>query len=276
MAGGSSRRGVDVTKEASRFVGSIPEHYDAGLGPHIFEGYAEDLARRVAALEPAAVAELAAGTGIVTRRLRDALPAGCDIVASDLNQPMLDFAQAKFAPDESVGFEVADATDLPWQDERFDVVTCQFGVMFFPDKPRSYAEAHRVLRSGGHYLFNIWDALQFNAFAEITHEVVAGFFPDDPPGFYRVPFGYHDVEAIRRSLVDAGFRAASTETVQLTSAIPSAENFARGLVFGNPLFQEIEQRGGDAGAIHAAVADAIATGLGSEMQIRAIVVHAEK
>ncbi len=148
--------------------------------------------------------------------------------------------------------------------------------MFFPDKPRSYAEALRVLRSGGHYLFNVWDAWPFNPFAEITHEVVAGFFPDDPPGFYRVPFGYHDVNAIRRSLLEAGFRAASAESVQLTSAIPSAENFSRGLVFGNPLFQEIEERGGDADAIHAAVADAIATGLGSEMQIRAIVVHAEK
>ena len=172
-----------MTEEASRFVGSIPEHYDAGLGPHIFEGYAEDLAGRVAALDPAAVLELAAGTGIVTRRLRDVLPAGCDIVASDLNQPMLDFAEAKFAPDESVGFEVADATDLPWQDERFDVVTCQFGVMFFPDKHRSYAEARRVLRAGGHYVFNVWDAWPFNAFAEITHDVVAGFFPDDPPRF---------------------------------------------------------------------------------------------
>ena len=265
-----------MTEEASRFVGSIPEHYDAGLGPHIFEGYAEDLAGRVAALDPAAVLELAAGTGIVTRRLRDVLPAGCDIVASDLNQPMLDFAEATFAPDESVGFEVADATDLPWQDERFDVVTCQFGVMFFPDKHRSYAEARRVLRAGGHYVFNVWDAWPFNAFAEITHDVVAGFFPDDPPGFYRVPFGYHDVEVIRRSLLDAGFRAASAETVQLTSAIPSAENFARGLVFGNPLFQEIEQRGGDADAIHAAVADALARRLGSQMQIRAIVVHAQK
>ena len=106
--------------------------------------------------------------------------------------------------------------------------------------------------------------------------MVAGFFPDDPPGFYRVPFGYHDVEIIRRSLLDSGFRAASAEVVSLTSAIPSADDFARGLVFGNPLFQEIEQRGGDAEAIRAAVAEAIASRLGSEMQIRAIVVHAEK
>ncbi|NIP13519.1 MAG: methyltransferase domain-containing protein [Pseudomonadales bacterium] len=264
-----------MTKEASRFVGSIPEHYDAGLGPHIFEGFAEDLSRRVAALMPGSVVELAAGTGIVTRRLRHALPETCDLLASDLNQPMLDFARAKFDEGERVGFEVADATDLPWEDERFDVVTCQFGVMFFPDKPRSYAEARRVLRSGGHYLFNVWDAWPFNAFAEITHEVVAGFFPEDPPGFYRVPFGYHEVEVIRRSLLDAGFRAVSAETVPLTAAIPSADLFARGLVFGNPLFQEIEQRGGDADAIRAAVSHAIATRLGGEMQIRAIIVHAE-
>ena len=135
----------------SEFVGSIPEYYDSGLGPRIFFDYADDLAARVAKLKPGSVLELAAGTGIVTRRLRDTLPDHCQILASDLNAPMLEVARQKFNPEESVLFETVDATALRFEDELFDIVTCQFGVMFFPDKEQSYSEVFRVIRPGGHY-----------------------------------------------------------------------------------------------------------------------------
>jgi ubiquinone/menaquinone biosynthesis C-methylase UbiE len=138
-----------MSTQASEFVGSIPEYYDSGLGPRIFFDYADDLANRVAKLKPRSVLELAAGTGIVTRRLRDALPDHCQLLASDLNTPMLEIAQKKFDPEESVLFETVDATKLEFNDELFDTVTCQFGVMFFPDKERSYSEVFRVLKPGG-------------------------------------------------------------------------------------------------------------------------------
>ena len=265
-----------MNEQSSRFVGSIPENYDRGLGPHIFHDYADDLARRVAALAPDTVLELAAGTGIVTRRLRDALASGCELISSDLNPPMLEIARSKFTPDESVRFETIDAMHLEVDDASFDVVVCQFGVMFFPDKLRSYREVHRVLKPGGAYVLNVWDSWDANPFARIAHETVEEFFPDDPPGFYRVPFGYHDAAAIEAELREAGFSRVEMEHLPVTSRIPSANAFARGLVFGNPLLEEILTRGGDPEAVVAALTRAIARDLGAEMPLRALVVVASK
>ena len=262
--------------EASRFVGSIPEYYDRGLGPHIFSDFARDLARRVSALQPATVLELAAGTGIATRKLRDALPPACTLLASDLNSPMLEVARTKFEPNERVDFHQMDATDLTFDDQTFDAVTCQFGVMFFPDKPRSYTEVHRVLNPGGKYVFNLWEAWAKNPFAQIAFEVVEAYFPDDPPGFYRVPFGYHDVDAITQALQTAGFTHVETEHVALNVAISCPAEFAQGLIFGNPLHEEIVAREGDAEEICTTLAEAIENELGNEMPLQAIIVQATK
>ena len=147
--------------DQSDFVSSIPEHYDRNLGPIIFTDYAADIARRAAAGKPAKVLETAAGTGIVTRALRDHLPAGTRLTATDLNEPMLDVARTKFRAGEQVEFQPADALALPFADGSFDTVVCQFGVMFFPDKDQSYREVYRVLTPGGRYLFNIWDSHRY-------------------------------------------------------------------------------------------------------------------
>jgi len=262
--------------KSSRFVGSIPENYDQGLGPHIFEGYADDLAGRVAQLNPRSVLELAAGTGIVTRKLRDRLDGDCELVASDLNEPMLNVAKSKFEAGESVRFEQIDAMTIPYDDSTFDVLTCQFGVMFFPDKVRSFREALRVLRPWGSYVFNVWGPWDSNLFGRVVHESVEQFFPDNPPEFYRVPFSYHDTEEIRDSLREAGFSEVEAVHVPLTSPIRSAESFARGLIFGNPIYDEVIERGGDAEAICAAVSEAVGARLGEELTLQAIVVRASK
>ena len=264
-----------MASQAADFTGSIPEHYDRSLGPRIFADYAAELANRVATRQPGSVLELAAGTGIVTRELRKRLPATTTLVASDLNEPMLDVARNNLDPnDGAVRFEVVDATNLTFDSGSFDAITCQFGVMFFPDKTQSYREARRVLTAGGEYLFNVWGSWAANPFARIAHEAVAGFFPDNPPGFYRVPFGYHDPVEIEQALIDAGFADVTADTVPVTSAIPSAADFATGLVFGNPLSAEIAARGGNPDVIRAAVADAIDRELGSEMPLEALFVRA--
>ena len=265
-----------MTKQASQFVGSIPEHYDRCLGPRIFYEFADHIAAKVAALNPEAVLELAAGTGIVTRRLRDAITSSCALTATDLNQPMLNCAKNKFHKGENIRFETADATQLPFGESIFDTVVCQFGVMFFPDKQRSYQQVLRVLKPGGRYVFSVWDAWEHNPFAEIAHESVAEFFPGDPPGFYKVPFGYHDADAITQSLTRAGFSAVRTELVNVTSAIPSAAEFATGLVYGNPLFMEITDRGGDPAKVCAAISAAIEDKLGDSMPLRALAIVAHK
>jgi ubiquinone/menaquinone biosynthesis C-methylase UbiE len=171
-----------MSEDAAGFVGSIPENYDRGLGPIIFTDYDEHTARLVAGYAPSRVLETGAGTGIVTRRLRDLLPATTRLIATDLNPPMLDVARKKFHPDEPVEFQQADAIALPFADASFDAVVCQFSVMFFPEKEKSYREAYRVLAPGGRYVFSVWDG-DYNRHGRIADEVAAQFFPTDPPQF---------------------------------------------------------------------------------------------
>jgi len=265
-----------MSGQASRFIGSIPEHYDQGLGPRIFFDFADDLARRASNLQPASVLELAAGTGIVTRRLRDTLANECELVATDLNMPMLEVAKTKFQSSEKLMFRQTDAMDLEFDEASFDLVVCQFGVMFFPDKLRSYCEVHRVLQPNGSYLFNVWDSWDTNPFAQVTHDVVTRIFPEDTPGFYQVPFSYHDEAEIRESLLQAGFSKINIEHMPLISSIRSAKEFAKGLVFGNPLYEEIGIRGGDPQMVCDAVAKAIDERLGKEMPLKAFVIEAVK
>jgi ubiquinone/menaquinone biosynthesis C-methylase UbiE len=225
------------------FAGSIPALYDRYLGPLIFAEYAADLAKRAAALQPARVLEIAAGTGIVTRAMVRAVPASVEINATDLNQAMLDFAAAQPGA-ARVTWRQADAQRLPFEVSSFDAVLCQFGAMFFPDRGVAYREACRVLRPGGHFLFNVWDRIEENEFTYVLTEAVAALFPDDPPRFLaRTPHGYHDVVAIEGELRAAGFSDVRVETVSRRSRAPSARDPAIGFYQGTPLRNEIEARG---------------------------------
>jgi SAM-dependent methyltransferase len=233
-----------MSDDAAGFVGSIPQHYDQGLGPMIFVDYAADIAQRVAAGSPARVLETAAGTGIVTRQLRDALPAGTRLTATDLNPPMLEVARTKFHAGEQVEFRPADAMALPFADGSFDAVVCQFGIMFFPDKAKSCSEVFRVLAPGGRYVFSVWDSHRFNPFGRIAHQVAGRFFPADPPQFYNVPFSCHQIDPIKELLIAAGFTGINAAVISLDKEIPDIANFARAAVFGNPLIDQVRTRGG--------------------------------
>ena len=227
----------------TEFAGSIPEVYQKYLVPLIFEPYAIDLAARIAKLSVTNLIELAAGTGVVTRRLALELPASVNLTATDLNQSMLDVA-ASIGTNRAVTWSQADALQLPFADSTFDAVVCQFGVMFFPDKPRAFAEARRVLRPGGVFLLNVWDRIEENELPMTVTEALAMVFPDDPPRFMtRVPHGYHDIGVIRRDLAAAGFaRAPAIDTVAARSRCASARVAAMAYCQGTPLRAEIEAR----------------------------------
>src|SRR5690348_15817502 len=168
-----------VTTSDTAFSGSIPEIYDRLLVPLIFDDYARDLAQNVEKLRPRAVLEIAAGTGVVTRAMAASLPGGTCQVATDLNQAMLDYAKAKQPADGQVEWRQADGLNLPVANNTFDIVVCQFGAMFFPDKVRAYSEAHRVLRTGGHFIFSVWDRISENEFADTITNALAAHFPAD-------------------------------------------------------------------------------------------------
>jgi SAM-dependent methyltransferase len=225
------------------FSGSIPQLYEEYLVPLIFEPYAQDLAARLASRPPARILEIAAGTGVATRAMAFALPGTTAIVATDLNQPMIDRASA-IGTKRPVVWGQADATALPFEDAAFDAVVCQFGVMFFPDKHAAFAEALRVLKRGGRFLFSVWDRIEENEFADVVTEALEIVFPRDPPRFMaRTPHGYHDKDLIARDLAEAGIaKRPDIETLPARSRAASPRNPAIAYCQGTPLRNEIEAR----------------------------------
>ena len=253
-----ARQGEDPMRDdPARFVGSIPDYYDQGMGPVMFALPADLVAARVASFEPSRVLETAAGTGIVTRRTRDLLPAATAIVATDLNPAMLERAARKFRPGEAVTLEPADATALPFADGAFDAMVCQFGVMFFPDKEKAYREARRVLKSGGRYVFSDWDTVDHNPFARILAGAVSAAFDADPPQFLRVPFGYAAIDPIKASVLAAGFAGLRIDVVRAQGAIADFDAFAAGMVRGSPLVDQIQSRGQDPEKLAGVVAETL-------------------
>jgi SAM-dependent methyltransferase len=253
------------SKGDQAFVDAIPELYDRLLVPLFFESYAADLAGRAASHSPTRVLEIAAGTGVLTRHLAANLADTTSIVATDLNAPMLERAAA-IGTKRPVQWQLADALNLPFEDASFDVVVCQFGVMFFPDKPRAYSEVHRVLRPRGHFLFNVWDRIEDNEFSQVAESALEALFPGNPPRFFsRTPHGYCDSAIIQRQLAEGGFgNAAEVHTVTARSRAESAHVAAVALCQGTPLRNEIEAR--DASKLDAATdcaAEAIARRFGN-------------
>jgi ubiquinone/menaquinone biosynthesis C-methylase UbiE len=265
---------------AAAFVGKIPENYDRYLAPLFFDPFAEDLVARLPVGDGPRVLEVACGTGIVTRRLLARLGGRGAVVATDLNEAMFAHARTRLPGPGDATYRHADGTSLPFESRSFDAVVCQFGLMFFADKAAGAGEALRVLRPGGTYLFNVWDALERNPVPRITHETIAGFFPVDPPKFYTVPFGYHDAAVIEALLTDAGFEGVRVERVAREGHSPSAADATIGLVEGNPVYGEIMQRRPEAlDEIKAAVAAALARELGDRplrAPLRALVVTARR
>lgn len=262
------------------FAGSIPAIYDRFLGPMIFEPYAVELTQHLGDMTTGAVLEIAAGTGIVTRALARALPQRVAIVATDLNQPMLDYA-AEHTDTGRVSWRQADALALPFEDGAFDAVVCQFGVMFFPDKGTAYREAMRVLKPNGRFVFNAWDRIEENEFADVVTQALAAIFPGDPPRFMaRTPHGYHDVTRIRDDLRGVGFTQIEIETIARRSPASSHRDPAIGYCQGTPLRNEIEARAKDRlGEATEAAAGALAERFGSgpfDGKIQAHVIKATK
>lgn len=225
------------------FAGAIPKLYETYLVPLIFEPYARDLAERLASKPLNHVLEIAAGTGVVTRALCSALPDHVSIVATDLNQAMLDQA-VTIGTHRPVEWRQADAMQLPFADGSFDAVVCQFGVMFFPDKSLAFSEARRVLRPGGVFIFNVWDRIEENEFADTVTSALASLFPDDVPRFMaRTPHGYCDGSIIERDLAAGGFtKSPNIETLTARSKADSPEIAAVAYCQGTPLRNEIEAR----------------------------------
>ena len=224
--------------ETDVFKHSTPQLYDRYMGPLLFAPYAEHVAKQAAILQPARILETAAGTGIATRAVAAAIPSA-EVVATDINPAVVEFA-AKHFQSPGVTFQAADAQQLPFDDESFDLVLSLFGIMFFPDKVRANEEARRVLRPGGRYVLVTFDRLDLNPVPKAAGEAVATLFPEDPRYMERGPFSYTDPVVVEHDLRSAGFKRIELETVELSTVV-SARDAARGIVLGSPFRAEIER-----------------------------------
>lgn len=224
------------------YVDEVVIPYDRDLGPVLFERYGADTARRVAEQAPMDVLEIAAGTGIVTRHLRNLLAKEARLTAIDISDSMMDVARQKFQPGEQVIFQNADATVLPFADESFDAVICQFGIMFF-DRDKAFREVYRTLKSDGRYLFRVWDSERYNPFASLSFEVLKQYFPTDPPQFLFDPVSCHQIDPLKEQLIQIGFDPIVISVQRHVYDILDVTAFARALVY-SPVIFEIRDRGG--------------------------------
>lgn len=256
-----------------RFAHSAQVLYDRYMGPLLFESCAKLLAAQCAMLAPNRILETAVGTGIVTRAIHQAVPSA-QIVATDINPAMLDFAAQKLQA-ANVSFQLADAQNLQYPAASFDLVVCQFGAMFFPDKIRASQEAHRVLRPNGHYLLVTFNQLEFNPIAKAAQDAINVLFANTPLDYMeRGPFSYSNPAQIKDDLIAGGFNEVDVKTLELSGAV-NANDAAQGLVFGSPLRSEIERR--DSSALDRAseaVAQALAQWDGKNAPISAHLVIA--
>jgi SAM-dependent methyltransferase len=226
--------------QRSRWVGSMPEIYDRCLGEAVFRPFAMDLARRAARLRPTRVLEIAAGTGVLTAELLEACPAA-EVTATDLNPAMVEVGREKVP---RAVWRPTDAMTLPFPDDAFELVVCQFGVMFFPDKRAAFSEFARVLASPGHLLFSTWDTVDTHGFARVLVDALEGALTGGvPPFLSEVPHGYTDPDVVASDLRAAGCDVDSIETVTLEGHASSASTIAEGFCTGTPLRGEIEARG---------------------------------
>jgi SAM-dependent methyltransferase len=261
--------GADLT-----FTEAMSENYETLLGPAWFTPMAPFVADAVASTRPRSVLETAAGTGILTRLLADRLP-DSQIVATDLSQPMLDYG-ATVAREQNIEWQTGDAQDLPFDDAAFDVVVCQFGAMFFPDRVLGYREARRVLRQGGRYVMAIWDNLEANDTARVIARASEDFLGGGPTFFERVPYGYADTDQIRADLATAGFEQVDITTASARPRV-RASDVAQGAGLGTPQLAEYD---GDKTAVVAAMTQRLIAELGTgdgetvDGQIRAFIVDA--
>jgi len=226
------------TAEMNRsFSGSMPELYDRFLVPLQFEPFAQDLAQRLGTVTSGQLLELAAGTGVVTRALARTLPGSVDITATDLNPAMLEQAKT-YAGLERVAWREADAMALPFPDGAFDYVVCQFGVMFFPDKPAAFREARRVLHPGGQFLFNVWGDKKGTA-RGLAEQVVGEKLSRDPASL--VAPEYNDIETVSADLAAAGFAFVRAEKVSKITLSASAREAAIANCHGGMLRAQIDK-----------------------------------
>lgn len=225
------------------FTGSIPQYYDNCLGPAWFDAFGDDLAQRLPREPTGDVLEIACGTGLVTRWVRENLDKRVRLIATDLSAAMLNYGRQKLSDYHGIEWREADATSLPFDNDQFGAVVCAFGVMFVPDKRKVFNEIHRVLKEDGLFLFNVWDRIELNPCSAANAEVIEALFPGDEELRFGTPYEMHDPEMLRSLLSETGFREERIETKRVEVHNVSARSVANGQIRGTPRSLLLQKHG---------------------------------
>jgi SAM-dependent methyltransferase len=219
--------------------GTFPQNYEDNL-KFIFGPYADDLANRVD-LPSGNILELACGTGQVTQRLAAKLNRDVNIWATDLSPDMMAVAQQKVNA-QNISWAQVDMCAIPYSEAYFDVVVCQFGLMFAPDKLKALQEIYRVLNKGGRLIFNTWGLLANNKVFQIFNETLVNLMNFDLAGAEQGPFSLQDEQAVRRLLSSAGFSDVRLASVSKTGESPTAAQAAKGFFQGSQLAASLKEK----------------------------------
>jgi SAM-dependent methyltransferase len=224
------------------FSGSIPANYETYLGPLFFEPFAKAMIDHIRPMHLEAVLEVACGTGRVTKYLPNTLHPSAQMVITDINPAMVEYAKKVCGTNPRFQWDIVDAVKLPYKAAQFDGILSAFGVMFYSDRRKAYEEAMRVLKPGGVFVFTAWDKMENNPSAHMTTKTLQHFFPENTPAFYHVPFSYWHEPTIHADLTAAGFTSVQMELLNLTGHADSPQSAARGLLEGTPVYTEIIAR----------------------------------
>jgi len=226
-------------KEAYKFGSNDAENYDFYLGPFLFEPYGEYTAKQVTENSVNTVLELACGSGRVTGYLRKALPKNTTLWATDISNDMLAIARRKLNG-QDIKFEVEDMQNLSFADNSVDIVICQFGLMFVPDKSKALGEVHRVLKPGGKCLFFTWDdTTNMPVFKLLLNDLILPYFSGEDTSYFRTPFSMYNTGQLINLLQQAGFNEAKSDNVKLPPGNVPLDYIAEGLYRKHPLGKAI-------------------------------------
>lgn len=224
------------------FEKSIPEVYEKYLGPYLYEPYSLYVTTRIKG-NPKQVLEIGVGSGRLTNHIVKKLGGSAKITALDINPNMIDVAKQKVKA-AKLEFVVGDAQALPFPDNSFDFVICQFGFMFLPDKQKGFNEAWRVLKPGGQFIFVTWDKAENNITLHISQQTILQFLKVPPPPYFGKAYSaMNDPNQLLLYTKVAGFENATIEKVTLKGNCSSAMDAAIGFVEGNSIIKEILKEG---------------------------------
>jgi ubiquinone/menaquinone biosynthesis C-methylase UbiE len=210
----------------------LAESYERFMVPSLFAPWATYLIQRANPKLGERALDIACGTGIVARNVATRVGLQGIVIGLDVNPDMIDTARAAAERDHlAIEWHTSSAEQLPFPDENFDLILCQFGLMFFRERHAALKEMHRVLRKDGRLVLSVWQGLDRHPFYETLHEVSLRYFGKSS---VQAVFSLGDADELRKLLTDSGFRQIKIEPMSLTAHFPQPEEFLAWEIDINP------------------------------------------